>query len=130
MANLNRIILVGTVSQDPEARLTVDGRAVTKFQLSVNRWTKPGAEQEVDLVDIVTWGRLAETCGQHLKKGKTALVEGRIQNRSFTDESGQRKWVTEIVARNMQMLGAIAVAMPEKEDLPVEQFGGGEDLPF
>jgi single-strand DNA-binding protein len=105
LANLNRIILIGRLTADPEGRTTTDGLAVTKFRLAVERPVAAAQKEEnVDLVDIVTWQRLAEVCSQYLKKGRLVLVEGRIQNRSFEDQSGQRRWVTEVVASNMTML--------------------------
>jgi single-strand DNA-binding protein len=105
LANLNRIILVGRLTADPEGRSTADGTAVTKFRLAVDRPVS-GVKREdnIDLIDVVTWQRLAEVCAQYLKKGRLVLVEGRIQNRSFEDQAGQRRWVTEVVARNMTML--------------------------
>lgn len=131
MANLNRIILVGKVGDNPEVRTTVDGQPITKFKLSVDRWAKPGSPAEADVVDIVCWARLAEICGQYVKKGSMVLVEGRIQNRSFDDETGQRKWVTEVVARNVQFLGGEAKVPAATEEEPIpEHFGSEDDLPF
>ncbi|MFH1826491.1 MAG: single-stranded DNA-binding protein [bacterium] len=99
MANLNRIILVGRLTADPEARSTADGLAMSKFRLAVDR-----PQGEADFIDIIAWSRLAEVCSQYLHKGSLVLVEGRIQIRSFEDQSGQKRWSTEVVARNMQML--------------------------
>ena len=79
MANLNRIILIGRLTADPEARFTVDGTPMTKFNLAVNRFQKEGAPQAADFINVVSWRRLAEICGQYLKKGRLVLVEGRIQ---------------------------------------------------
>ena len=103
MANLNRIILVGRLTADPEARTTTDGLPMTKFRLAVNRPMATGAEN-VDFVDIVTWKKVAEVSGQYLKKGQLVLVDGRIQNRTFEDQTGQKRWVTEVIAQNMTML--------------------------
>jgi single-strand DNA-binding protein len=124
LANLNRIILVGRLVADPEARLTVDGLPMTKFRLAVTR--PMGTENGVDLIDIVAWRRLAEVCGEYLKKGQLVLVEGRIQNRSFDDQTGQRRWVTEVVAKNMTMLEKSTVASrqsPVASHLPPEENG-------
>ena len=140
MANLNRIILVGRLFADPDARSTVDGTPITKFKLAVNRVKREGKEQEADVVDIITWRRLAEVCAQYLRKGKMVLVEGKIQNRSYEDQNGQKRYVTEVVARNMQMLdkvGAVAATMPvasAQEEVNVsavdEVLEAEEDLPF
>ena len=102
MAGLNKIILVGTLLSDPETRQALDGVSVTKFKMTVSNY--PGTDQNISNIEVVAWRRLAEICGQYLKKGKLALIEGRIQNRSYEDQDGQRKWVTEVVASNMQML--------------------------
>jgi single-strand DNA-binding protein len=143
LANLNRIILIGRLTADPEGRTTTDGMAVTKFRLAVER-PVAGAQKEdnADLIDIVTWQRLAEVCSQYLKKGRLVLVEGRIQNRSFEDQSGQRRWVTEVVARNMTMLdkgqGAAdkgreeekAAVPPAAAEELIDDSGLESDLPF
>ena len=129
MANLNRIILVGKLVGDPDARATVDGTPMTKFKLAVDRYHKEGSPQATDLIDIVAWRKLAEVCGQHLKKDSLVLVEGSICVRSFNDQAGQRKWVTEVVARNMQALGS-GIKTPEAiESLP-EVPEEEDDLPF
>jgi len=106
---------VGRLVADPESRATVEGQAVSKFKLAV---TRPGigqGEANTDFIDIVAWGKLAEVCTQYLKKGKLTLVDGRIQNRSFEDQSGQRRWVTEVIARSMTMLDRAAT-----EKVPAE----------
>ncbi|KAF0132839.1 MAG: single-strand DNA-binding protein [Candidatus Saganbacteria bacterium] len=126
VASLNKIILVGTVAGEPEARLSVDGIAITKFKIEVNSY--PGSAPSI--IDVVAWRKLAETCGQYLKKNKVILVEGEIHVRSFEDQSGQRKWVTEVTANNMQMLDS-------KQPVPVnaepgkneEVFDDVEELP-
>lgn len=137
MANLNRIILVGRLTADPEARTTVDGLPVTKFRLAVDRPAAGGGSIS-DLFEVVAWRKLAEICGSYLRKGQLVLVEGRIQNRSFEDQTGQRRWVTEIVARNMQMLEKaygqnLKKVMPEPEDEEILELDDSElmnDLPF
>lgn len=131
MANLNRIILVGRLTADPLSRATSEGLPMTKFRLAVNR-PQGGA----DFIDIIAWQKLAEVCGEYLKKGQLVLVEGRIQIRSFEDQSGQRRWVTEVVARNMQMLEKSKVAghespVEERVDEEVEDDTDlASDLPF
>jgi len=102
VANLNKIILVGKLLADPETRLAMDGVSVTKFKMTVSNY--PGSDQDISNIEVVAWRRLAEVCGQYLRKGKLVLVEGRLQIRSYEDQSGQRKWTTEVIANNMQML--------------------------
>jgi len=107
MANLNRIILVGRLTADPELRYTVEGLPVAKFSLAVDRYRGANNPKETDFINIVSWRKLAEVCGQYLKKGRLVLIEGRIQVRSYQTDAGVKRWVTEVVARNMQMLDAL-----------------------
>lgn len=126
MANLNRIILVGRLTSDPEGRATLEGFPMTKFRLAVDR--QQGASG-VDYMDIITWRRLAENCSGRLKKGQLVLVEGRIQIRSFEDQTGQRRWATEIVARDVQILEKSSAAPPALDE-SVEDIELASDLPF
>ena len=129
MANLNRIILVGRLASNPETRTTMDGLSMAKFKLAVDR--PMGGS---DFIDIVAWGRAAEAANL-LKKGKLALVEGRVQIRSFNDQLGQRRWATEVVAKIVQMLekanaaSPMPVAPPADEEL-VDDADLASDLPF
>lgn len=132
MANLNCIILVGRLTSDPEARVTLDGLPMTKFRLAVER-----QQGGTDFFDVIAWRRLAEICSDYLKKGQLVLVEGRIQIRTFEDQTGERRWVTEVVARNMRMLEKSQVASPgsqvedtgpETQDLTPEEFVDDSDL--
>jgi single-strand DNA-binding protein len=99
----NRIILVGNLTRDPEIRY-VDGggKAVTKFSLAVNRRTKQG--DETMFIDIVAWERLGEICNQYLRKGMSALVEGRLTIRNYETKDGEKRKAVEVVASDMQML--------------------------
>ena len=128
--------MIGRLTADPEARFTVDGTPMTKFTLAVSRFQKEGVSQGTDFIDIVTWRKLAEVSGQYLKKGTLALVEGRIQIRTYEDKAGVRKWTTEVIARNMQMLESpskekVVPAAPQAgfEDVG-ESLEASEDLPF
>jgi single-strand DNA-binding protein len=131
MANLNRIILVGKLTNDPEVRVTVEGLQVAKFQLGVERYVADGAQKQIDNIDIVAWRRLAEICGQYMKKGGLVLVEGRIQVRTYNDESGVRKWATEVVARSIKILGGTAqkTAAPAAAEHPADEVPGVDELP-
>jgi single-strand DNA-binding protein len=99
----NRVILVGNLTRDPEIRYTQSSKAVTKFTLAINN---PRNKEETTYVDIVAWDRLGETCNTYLKKGSSALVEGRLVIRSYDDKDGNKRKATEVVIDNMQMLGA------------------------
>jgi single-strand DNA-binding protein len=108
----NRVILVGTLTRDPEIRYVQSGSAVTNFSIAVNRRTKGG--DETTYVDIVAWDsgnyKLAEICNTYLKKGMSVLVEGRLVIRSYEDKAGNKRKQTEIVIDNMQMLDRAANA--------------------
>jgi len=129
VASLNRIILIGTLTKDPESRSSIDGTPMTKFNLAVNRFL--GSKQSaVDFIDIVAWQRLAEISAQYLKKGSLVLIEGRIQVRSYEDQSGKRKWVTEVVANDLQMMpGKMQEPMVETAAEPVAIEEEVEELP-
>ena len=102
---LNRVILIGRLAQDPELRYTPGGAAVANFTIAVQRsFANQQGEREVDFIDIVVWRRLAETCANHLNKGRLVAVEGRLQIRSFETPEGQKRRVAEVVADNVRFL--------------------------
>jgi len=102
---LNRVILIGRLTKDPELRYTPSGVAVTQFTLAVDRpFTSQGGEREADFLPIVTWRQLAETCANYLRKGRLTAVEGRVQVRNYENNEGKRVYVTEIVADNVRFL--------------------------
>jgi len=106
---VNKVILVGNLGRDPEIRTTPSGQPVAKFSLATNRRRrdKDGNRQdETEWHNIVCWGRQAEIAGEYLTKGKQIYVEGRIQTSSWEDrQSGEKKYRTEIICENFQMLG-------------------------
>ncbi len=108
MAGVNKVILIGHLGADPEIRYTADGTAVATFRLATTRrWTNKDGER-VDQTEwhrIVAWRRLGEICAQYLSKGKQVYIEGRLQTRSWEDRDGNKRWTTEIIADEMQMLG-------------------------
>lgn len=104
--NVNKVILVGRLTRDPELRTTTSGQTVTTVGLATNNfWTdKSGQKQErAEFHNIILWGRLAEIAGQYLTKGQEAYFEGRLQTRTYTGKDGVEKRVTEVVAENMQL---------------------------
>jgi single-strand DNA-binding protein len=104
--DLNKVILVGRVTADPQLRTTPGGQSVTTIGVATNRtWTdKSGAKQEEpEFHNVVIWGRQAEVAGQYLTKGATVLIEGRIQTRSWTDKQGQQRKTTEIMCERLQL---------------------------
>ena len=104
--DLNKVILVGRVTADPQVRSTPGGQAVTTIGVATNRtWTdKAGQKQEQpEFHSVVVWGRQAEVAGQYLVKGATVLIEGRIQTRGWTDKQGQARKTTEIMCERLQL---------------------------
>lgn len=102
---VERVILIGRLTRDPELRYTPAGVAVTQFTLAVDRpFTSQGGEREADFIPVVTWRQLAETCANYLRKGRLAAVEGRIQVRNYENNEGKRVYVTEVIADNVRFL--------------------------
>jgi single-strand DNA-binding protein len=110
MANYNKVILVGNLTRDPEVKYTTGGTAVTEVGLAVNRtwFDKNSNERKEDttFVDITLWGRQAEVAGEYLSKGRSVLIEGRLQLDTWEDrETGKKRSKLKVVGENMQMLG-------------------------
>ncbi|PWI56825.1 single-stranded DNA-binding protein [Sulfoacidibacillus thermotolerans] len=102
---LNRIILIGRLTQDPELRYTQSGTAVASFTLAVDRQrANQAGDRETDFINIVVWQKLGELCAQYLRKGRLAAVEGRLQIRQYENKEGQRVRVAEVVADNVRFL--------------------------
>lgn len=103
---MNKVILIGNLTKDPELRYTPNGVAVATFTVAINRQrTNQDGEREADFINIVAWQKLADLCATYLRKGKQAAIEGRLQSRSYDDKEGKRRYVTEVVAENVQFLG-------------------------
>jgi single-strand DNA-binding protein len=104
---MNKVILIGNLTRDPDARQTPSGVPVTTFSIAVNRpVSNQQGEREADFFNIVTWRKLAETCAKYLAKGRKVGVVGRLQTRSYDDNTGQKRWVTEIIADEVEFLTA------------------------
>lgn len=102
---LNRIILIGRLTQDPELRYTQSGAAVASFSLAVERQrANQAGERETDFINIVAWQKLGELCAQYLRKGRMAAVEGRLQIRQYENREGQKVRAAEVVADNVRFL--------------------------
>lgn len=102
---LNRVILIGRLTRDPELRYTPNGTATTQFTLACDRpFSSQGGEREADFIPVVTWRQLAETCANYLRKGRLTAVEGRMQVRSYDNNEGKRVYVTEVIADNVRFL--------------------------
>ncbi|EGW40675.1 single-stranded DNA-binding protein [Desulfosporosinus sp. OT] len=102
---LNRVVLVGRLTKDPELRYTPNGIAISNFTLAVDRKFKNAqGQRETDFIPCVVYRQLAELCANYLAKGKLASVDGRIQIRTYNDKDGQKRWVTEVVAEDVHFL--------------------------
>src|SRR5690242_15340237 len=103
---LNRIVLIGRLTKDPESKYTPNGIAVAQFRIAVDRPTKnpETGEKETDFIDVVAWRRTAEFVTQYLTKGRLVAVEGRLQIRSWVAQDGSKRYNTEVVADNVQGL--------------------------
>lgn len=138
--DLNKVMLIGRLTRDPEARTTPQGVTVTSFSIATNRVWKDaqGAQKDrSEFHNIVAWRKLGEICAQYLAKGRQVYIEGHLQTRNWDDQqSGKKQYRTEIVADNMIMLGSRAdnpgggAARPatEPQREPVMAVVGAEDL--
>jgi single-strand DNA-binding protein len=140
MAGVNKVILIGNLGADPEVKYLSSGTTVANFRMatSENRVNRSSGEKTTttEWHRIVAFGRLAEICGEYLNKGKQVYIEGRIRTRSWEGKDGNRRYTTEIVATQMQMLGTVgaSVELPDSEkELGVDQEGipgPDDDVPF
>ena len=100
---MNRVLLTGRLTRDPELRALASGKSVTTFNVATNEYAG-GGKEKAEFHTIVTWDKLAQVCGQYLGKGQQVAIEGRLQTRSWDDDAGKRHWRTEIVANHVEML--------------------------
>jgi single-strand DNA-binding protein len=141
---LNRIVLIGRLTRDPELRFTQNGKAVCSFTLAVDRgFTSRDGNRETDFINIVVWDKQGENCAQYLAKGRLAAVDGRLQIRSYDDKEGQRRTAAEVVAESVRFLSPKEGGSGSMS-APSSSFGGGfgsgasaddmpmtsDDLPF
>ncbi len=99
---MNRVMLTGRLTRDPELRTTAGGKAVVQFSIASHEFV--AGKEKAEFHNVVAWNRLAETCGRYLGKGQQVAVEGRIQTRTWDDSEGKRHWRTEIIASSVEML--------------------------
>ena len=112
---MNRVVLTGRLTRDPEMRSLASGKTVTTFTVASNEFLG-GGKEKAEYHPVVTWDRLAEIAGRYLGKGQQVAIEGRLQTRSWDDEKGARHWKTEIVASHVEMLSG-----RKKKDYEAEQ---------
>ncbi|MBL7176642.1 MAG: single-stranded DNA-binding protein [Desulfobacteraceae bacterium] len=139
MAGVNKVILVGRLGRDPEVRYTPSGVAVANFSMATSEeWKDKDTGEKKERTEwhrIVAWRRLGEICGEYLHKGSQIYIEGKLQTRDWEDRDGNKRYTTEIVAQNMQMLDSLAKegrASSEEERYPVEEPVSipEDDIPF
>ena len=132
--NLNKVILIGNLTADPELRSTTSGQSVCNFRMATNRiWNDKKTSQqqkETEFHTVVAWGKLAEISSQFLKKGSLAMVEGRLRTRSWQDQSGQKRFRTEIVAQTLQLGPRGARSSFSPSDNPQEEQQKQESIPI
>ena len=109
---LNRVVLIGRLTRQPELRITPNSVSVTTVTLAVDRRPSQTGQKEADFIDVVLFGKLAEVTCKYLDKGRLVAVEGRLQTRTFETKEGQRRKVVEVIADNIQFLSP----RPKKED--------------
>lgn len=126
MASLNKVILIGNLGADPELRSTQSGAQVASFRIATSdRWKDKVTGQPQERTEwhrITVWGRQAETCAEHLHKGRSVYVEGRLQTREWEDKTGAKRWTTEVNASQVLFLGGRGEAGP---GVGAQQGGGG-----
>lgn len=123
---LNKTILIGRLTKDPDLRFTPTGVAVAQFTLAVDRpFTNNQGEREADFIPIVVWRKTAEAAANHLKKGSLVAVDGRIQVRHYDNNEGRRVYVTEVVAENVRFL-----SRAKGNEAPNDMGDVGQDEPF
>jgi single-strand DNA-binding protein len=140
---VNKAVLIGRLGKDPEMKYTPSGTAVASFSIATNYSIKDGEGNFVDKTDwhnIVVFGRRAEFAGEYLSKGRLVFIEGRIQTRNWEDQNGNKRYITEIISSDVQLLGSKGEstdketeepAVDEKaKDVPVQEDEEADDLPF
>lgn len=124
---MNKWVGVGRSVRDSEVRSTTTGKQVATFTLAVDRDFKNAqGEREADFIPCVVWGKLAEVCGKYVTKGKQIAVCGRIQTRTYDAQDGSKRYITEIIVSDLQLLGSRQEAQPQEPFVEVET----DDLPF
>lgn len=137
---VNKVIIVGNLGKDPEVRFTPGGRALARFPVATSeKWTdQDGNRQErTEWHNVVVWGKQAESCGQYLAKGRQVYVEGSLRSRQYDDKDGNRRYITEVIARDVRFLGGGGAGGGGRNTEgspgvpPGEDFGPpDDDIPF
>ena len=129
---MNKIELLGRLTKDPEIRYTQNNTPVASFSLAINRRFAKEGEQQADFINIVAWNKTAEFCGKYFKKGSQIALVGRIQTRTYEDNS-TKKYITEVIAEEVYFADTkkdIIEDNGEPTDMTSEVYAGNTDLPF
>lgn len=129
--NLNKVILGGRLTADPELKTTQSGVSVAQFSVAVGRKVIPGKPQETDFFNVTAWRQTAEFVFRYFRKGSSICIVGTIQNRNWTDQEGQKHYKTDIVADEVMFVdskGDVGTALPSSPNF--EEIKTDEDLPF
>lgn len=129
---LNRVVLIGRLTKDPELKYTPNGVAVANFTLAVDRFrTNAQGERETDFIPIVIWQKQAENVANYLGKGSLVAVDGRLQVRTYDGKDGQRRWVTEVIADTVRFLDKKGESKATEADAFGQEVGFSDDeIPF
>lgn len=138
MASVNRVILIGNLGKDPDSRYLASGDAVCTLSIATSeQWKDKATGEKKEAVEwhrVTTFGKLAEICGQYLKKGSSVYIEGSLRTNKWKDKDGQDRYTTEIRADTMKMLGGSAGPQPKEQDKKPAPAGGFDsmdsDIPF
>ena len=132
MTSLNKVLLVGNLTKDPERRFVPSGQAVANLRMATNRKYKAGSgewKEEVTYVSIEVWGKSAEACGEYLKKGSPLLVEGRLKLKEWTAQDGQKRSLLEVVSERVQFLSGGSRTGESTAAADAPEGAGGSDSP-
>lgn len=126
---MNKVILMGRLTRDPDVRTTQGGKSVAQMTLAVDRRRGADGQQEADFLSLVAWEKLADIAGQYLHKGSKILVEGRLQSRSYDAQDGSKRYVTEVILSGLEF----CESRKQEAAGPAGQFGSTatqEEIPF
>ncbi len=133
---MNKVIMLGRLTKDPEVRTTNGGTTVATFSIAVDRrYTDQDGKKQADFFNVTAWRKLGEICGSYLEKGRQVMVEGTLQNRSYDDKNGVKRYVTEIVAENVEFVGKRGESSGSQQQssaTPIDDYReiSDSDLPF
>lgn len=135
---MNQVFLKGSLGKDPELKYTATGMAVANFSMATSSFAKGKDgqfEKRTEWHNITAWGKTAETCGKYLKKGSPALIQGRLETRSWDDKDGKKQYKTSIVVESLELLGSKADGQQSSESNSSEPMSGStaddlDNIPF